>query len=272
MPRRPNRSHGAATACRLWQSSLRARKPGSRRLSAVPSDSLFLGLDGRRLRAQRGETAWASPSANVAPEPIVAAVRTRARLCPDRRPRLKFVIGDRRPSPREQSGPDSIPSHQSRRVLRSRCAPSRWSRPARPTGSNPALSLVESRVPSQPIPSRPIPIPPAFVSGPAALPDELLTGRCEGPIRWDFLGETACPVPAFPRAGQLPSETKSPDLATHRPVSFRPHNSSNFSRSNNVSRPGVGPKSRGQSQDLEPSDLAFGHWTGSEDLGLWTLD
>ena len=199
MPRRPNWAHGAITACRLWQSSLRGAQMWQSQAQYGSKRLAFL---------RTGQEAFAYPTGrdslgNPVRECFPRAGRGRrsyrgARLCPDRRPRLKFVIGDRRPSPREQSGPDSIPSHQSRPVLRSRCAPSRWSRPARPTGSNPALSLVESRVPSQPIPSRPIPISSPFVSRPAALPDELLTGRCNGPIRCDFLGETACPVTAFP--------------------------------------------------------------------------
>jgi hypothetical protein len=58
-----------------------------------------------------------------------------------------------------------------------------------------------------PIPARSVPcnsVPSRFVSRPAALPDDRLTGLCTGQIRRDFLGETMSPVPVPPSLSPSP--------------------------------------------------------------------
>ncbi len=204
---------------------------GSRRLNTTPSDSLFLGVRRSRSAGPTGrDISRLGRSAPQAQDPAIPkspleAPRGRdslssgvcercpksrswppsapfARLCPDRRTRLKFVIGDCRPTPREQSGPDSIPSRPGPDMSRPVGVPG----PGALADSNPVptsrpvacpVSTFPVPIPSQ---SHPVPcnsIPSRFVSRPAALPDDVRTGRCQGRIRRDFLGETTCPVPVL---------------------------------------------------------------------------
>jgi hypothetical protein len=149
-----------------------------------------------------------------------------ARLCPDRRTRLKFVIGDGRPTPREQSGPDSIPSRPGPDMSRPVGVPGPGAPPTPIRSHVPSVRVSRldlSRTDPVPIPSRSVqfnPVP--FRSRPAALPDDVRTGRCQGRIRRDFLGETTCPVPVLVQSPAVQSPKSGLRASDLRPWTLDP--------------------------------------------------